>query len=128
MPKHASSRWKRLRRSLIANPERFAGGSAVSDLLGLLAVERECLYAAEPSIAGTGETSLGAAGSGVSHGTPAGELVHRWPARARIYPIPDVSGGQTAALGSLDRRPGHPPGHSPGASICAERESSRRWR
>jgi len=30
-----------LRRFLTANPGRFAGGSAVSDPLGLLAVERE---------------------------------------------------------------------------------------
>ena len=43
MVKQASSQWKRLRRSLAADPGRFAGGSAVSDPLGLLAVERERL-------------------------------------------------------------------------------------
>jgi hypothetical protein len=41
MGKQASTMWKRLRRSLAACPARFAGGSAVSDPLGLLAVERE---------------------------------------------------------------------------------------
>jgi hypothetical protein len=41
MVKQASLQWKRLRRSLTADPARFAGGSAVSDPLGLLAVERE---------------------------------------------------------------------------------------
>jgi predicted ATPase len=33
--------WERLRRSLAANPERFACGPAVSDPFGLLTVERE---------------------------------------------------------------------------------------
>ncbi|MGH3284980.1 MAG: hypothetical protein ACRDPD_09910 [Streptosporangiaceae bacterium] len=41
----ANSIWKYLRRSLTADPGRFAGGSAVSDPLGLLAVERERLIA-----------------------------------------------------------------------------------
>jgi hypothetical protein len=41
MVKQASFQWKRLRRYLIADPARFAGGSAVSDPFGLLAVERE---------------------------------------------------------------------------------------
>lgn len=45
MAEQASSLWKRMRRSLAANPGRFAGGSAVSDPLGLLAVERERLAA-----------------------------------------------------------------------------------
>ena len=37
--------WKRLRRSLVADLEQFAGGSAISDPLGLLAVEQEHLTA-----------------------------------------------------------------------------------
>ncbi len=41
MSMQASSIWKRLRRSLTADPGRFAGGSAVSGPLGLLAVEQE---------------------------------------------------------------------------------------
>jgi len=45
MIKHASNVRKHLRRFLTADPGRFAGGSAVSDPLGLLAVERERLAA-----------------------------------------------------------------------------------
>jgi hypothetical protein len=45
MVKQASLQWNRLRRYLIADPGRFAGGSAVSDPLGLLAIERERLAA-----------------------------------------------------------------------------------
>jgi hypothetical protein len=41
--KQVSMRWKRLRRLLTDNPGRFAGGSAVRDPSGLLAVERETL-------------------------------------------------------------------------------------
>ena len=40
--------WKRLSRSLASDPGRFAGGSAVSDPLGLLAVERERLAVLRP--------------------------------------------------------------------------------
>jgi hypothetical protein len=36
MVKQASLQWNRLRRYLIADPGRFAGGSAVSDPDGLL--------------------------------------------------------------------------------------------
>jgi len=43
MVKQASNVGKRLRRFLTADPGRFAGGSAVSDPLGLLAVEWERL-------------------------------------------------------------------------------------
>jgi hypothetical protein len=43
MVKQASNVRKRLRRFLTDDPGRFAGGSAVSDPLGLLAVERERL-------------------------------------------------------------------------------------
>jgi len=43
MVKQASNVRKRLRRFLTADPGRFAGGSAVSDPLGLLAAERERL-------------------------------------------------------------------------------------
>jgi hypothetical protein len=45
MIKQASNVRKHLRRFLTADPGRFAGGSAVSDPLGLLAVERERLAA-----------------------------------------------------------------------------------
>jgi hypothetical protein len=43
MVRQASGAQKHLRRFLTADPGRFAGGSAVSDPLGLLAVERERL-------------------------------------------------------------------------------------
>jgi hypothetical protein len=46
MVRQASFQWKRLRRYLVADPARFAGGSAVSDPFALLAVERERLAAA----------------------------------------------------------------------------------
>jgi hypothetical protein len=39
----ASNLWKHLRRLVAADPGRFAAGSAVSDPLGLLAAEEECL-------------------------------------------------------------------------------------
>jgi len=45
MIKQAGNVWKRLRRFLTAGPGRFAGGSAVSDPLGLLAGERALLAA-----------------------------------------------------------------------------------
>jgi len=45
MIKQASNVRKHLRRFLTADPGRFASGSAVSDPLGLLAVERERLAA-----------------------------------------------------------------------------------
>jgi hypothetical protein len=49
--------WKRLRRSLVDDLGQFAGGSAVSDPLGLLAVEQEHLTAqrdADPGMSGPG--------------------------------------------------------------------------
>ena len=68
MVKQASSVWKRLSIFLTADPGQFAGGSAVSDPLGLLAVERERLaalrspqYDASPQAAET-----------VNQGTPPG--------------------------------------------------------
>ena len=45
MIKQASNVRKRLRKFLTADPGRFADGSAASDPLGLLAVERERLAA-----------------------------------------------------------------------------------
>jgi len=45
MTRHVSIQWKRLRRSLAAGPGRWVGGSAVSDLLGLLAVDQDRLAA-----------------------------------------------------------------------------------
>jgi hypothetical protein len=52
MVKQASNVRKRLRRFLNADPGRFAGGSAVSDPLGLLAVERERLAVPRPNSCG----------------------------------------------------------------------------
>ena len=43
MAKQTNNVRKRLRKFLTADPGQFAGGSAVSDPLGLLAVERERL-------------------------------------------------------------------------------------
>ncbi len=62
MDKHASIQRQRLRRSIAADPGRFAGGSAVSDLLGLLAVEqqlaaRQAAGQVPRSIAGEGARS-----------------------------------------------------------------------
>ena len=48
MVKKPSNVRNRLRRMLTADPGRFAGGSALSGPLGLLAVERERLRAARP--------------------------------------------------------------------------------
>ena len=64
MVKQASNVRKRLRRFLTADPGRFAGGSAVSDPLGLLAVERERLAVSAADM-GTGEVTryLGRYGS-----------------------------------------------------------------
>jgi len=45
MVTQANLQWKRLRHYLAAEPGRFAGGSALSEPLGLLAVERERLTA-----------------------------------------------------------------------------------
>ena len=45
MTKLANVLWRHLRRSLTADPGRFAGGSAVSDPLSVLAVEQERLAA-----------------------------------------------------------------------------------
>lgn len=48
MTQQASNLWKRLRGFLTADLGRFAGGSAVSDPVGLLAVERERVAALRP--------------------------------------------------------------------------------
>lgn len=65
MTMQANSIWKYLRRSLTADPGRFAGGSAVSDPLGLLAVEHERLTALQwpPHPLITPDGSLSATGS-----------------------------------------------------------------
>jgi hypothetical protein len=59
MVKQASNVRRRLCRFLTADPGRFAGGSAVSDPLGLLAVERERLAGLRPltSQAGSSPTT-----------------------------------------------------------------------
>ena len=66
MVKQASDVRKRLRRFLTADPGRFAGGSAVSDPLGLLAIERERLavlrspqHAGRPKTAATVSRGIG---------------------------------------------------------------------
>ena len=43
MAKHMSGWWNRIRDSIANDPGQFAGGSAVTDMLGLLAVERQRL-------------------------------------------------------------------------------------
>ena len=67
MVKQASNVRKRLRRFLTADPGRFAGGSAVSDPLGLLAVERErqqsAVLAPGPARPQTGNLAGGFTGS-----------------------------------------------------------------
>ena len=59
MVKQASNVRKRLRRFLTNDPERFAGGSGVSDPLGLMEGERERLAALRPltSQAGSSPTT-----------------------------------------------------------------------
>ncbi len=43
MAKHRSSRWRRLRDSIVIDPDHFAAGSAVIDTFGLPAFEGEHL-------------------------------------------------------------------------------------
>ncbi len=63
MAEHMCILLTRLRRSLAADPGRFAGGSAVSDPLGLLAVEQERLQACRalgyPGRSGTAHQDTG---------------------------------------------------------------------
>jgi hypothetical protein len=54
MATRATRRWKRLRRSLFANLGRFAGGTAVTGPLGLLAVEQERLEALQQAAGDAG--------------------------------------------------------------------------
>lgn len=56
MFKLASRQWKRLRRYLAADPRRFAGGSAVSDPLGLLAPSDRALAAEPVPVPGPGNS------------------------------------------------------------------------
>ncbi len=79
MVKQASNVRKRLRRFLTADPGRFAGGSAVSDPLGLLAVERERLavlrspqHDGSPQTAGATAPGSGRGSSSRSWSTCAG--------------------------------------------------------
>ena len=48
MTKLANVLWRHLRRSLTADPGRFAGGSAVNDPLSVLAIEQERMAARRP--------------------------------------------------------------------------------
>ncbi|MGH3182833.1 MAG: hypothetical protein ACRDOH_09590 [Streptosporangiaceae bacterium] len=74
MTKQASIIWERLRRSLSDDPGRFAGGSAVSDPFGLLAVERERLAvsyrsphdAGPPGVAGPGTRAAARVSTGAA--------------------------------------------------------------
>jgi hypothetical protein len=43
MAKHMNYSWQRLREAVVDDPGRFAGGTAVIDPSGLLAVEQEKL-------------------------------------------------------------------------------------
>ena len=76
MVKQASNVRKRLRRFLTADPGRFAGGSAVSDPFGLLAIERERLAVLRsPQHDGSPQTAATAnQGTGSTSGNP-----HRVP-------------------------------------------------
>jgi hypothetical protein len=83
MVKQASNVWKHLRRFLTADPGRFAGGSAVIEPLGLLAVERERLAALRsPQHDGSSQAAATANQGASSYGR-------------------ESSGGR-------DREPGHP--------------------
>ena len=69
MVKQASNVLKRLRRIVTADPGRFAGGSALSDPLGLLAVERERLAVLRsPQHDESSQTAATANQGGVRHG------------------------------------------------------------
>jgi hypothetical protein len=74
MVKQASDVRKRLRRFLTADPGRFAGGSAVSDPLGLLAIERERLAVLRsPQHSGSPQTAATVnQGTGSTSETPTG--------------------------------------------------------
>jgi hypothetical protein len=74
MVRQGSNVRKRLRRFLTADPGRFAGGSAVSDPLGLLAVERERLAVLRsPQHDGSPQTTGTAnQGAGSTSETPTG--------------------------------------------------------
>ena len=119
MVRQASDVRKRLRRFLTADPGRFAGGSAVSDPFGLLAIERERLavlrspqHDGSPRTAatanqGTGSTSEPAPpGASLHGGDPypglltAGPCSRTWLESA----LPVVCGSARAAC----RRPGEP--------------------
>ncbi len=71
----ANKLWKRLLRSLVADPGRFAGATAVRDPLGLLAMEREQLTAKRDSVppdAGTGTRAPARVSTGATNRPPAG--------------------------------------------------------
>lgn len=68
MTRQASSLWKRLRGFLTADLGRFAGGSAVSDPLGLLAVERERVATLRPRQPDGSAQAAPAAGQGTQPG------------------------------------------------------------
>jgi hypothetical protein len=77
MLKQASNVRKHLRRFLTADPGRFAGGSAVSDPLGLLAVERKRL-AALPSPLHDGSPQAAATANQGARRGPCGDVTGPW--------------------------------------------------
>jgi hypothetical protein len=77
MVKHASNVRKRLRRFLTTDPGRFAGGSAVSDPPGLLAVERERLAALRPPQHDGSPPAAATANQGTQPG-PSGDVTGPW--------------------------------------------------
>ncbi len=92
--KQATSVRKHLHRFLTADPGRFAGGSAVSDPLGLLAVERERLAALRSP---RRDGSLRAAETGNQGARPGG--IDRKIGRS---PIPLSDGGRGTGACALE--------------------------
>jgi hypothetical protein len=79
MVKQVSMLWQHLRRLLPDDLGQFAGGSAVSDPLGLLAVEREMLAAPPRVPDNAGLPAAAAAGDEhLSRPRPKRTRHHRW--------------------------------------------------
>jgi hypothetical protein len=57
MSRKERSLWKRVRQFVIADPTRFAGGSALTETLGLLAIEEQRLSDLRRSQAESAETA-----------------------------------------------------------------------
>src|SRR5260370_36267146 len=95
MVKQASNVRKHLRRFLTADPGRFAGGSAVSDPLGLLAVERERLavlrapqHDGSPQAAATADQTSDGGGRWTGHvigSDPPAPRSCAWPRTGKLH-------------------------------------------